>query len=63
MRTDKAAKGGGYGGLPDQFKSYGGTMVVVDDPNILAALADPGGYLANQFLNSAFVKALAQEIP
>jgi hypothetical protein len=62
MRTDKAAKGGGYGGLPDPFRSYGGTMVIVDDPNILAALADPGGYLATQFLNSAFVKALAQEI-
>ncbi len=62
MRTDKAAKGGGYAGLPDMFRTYGGTMVVVDDPNILAALADPGGYLANQFLNTAFVNALAQEI-
>jgi hypothetical protein len=29
---------------------------------MLAALADPGGYLATKFLNSAFVKALAQEI-
>jgi serine/threonine-protein kinase len=38
-------------------------MVLVDDPNILAALADPGGYLASQFLNTAFVNQLAQEIP
>jgi serine/threonine-protein kinase len=63
MRTDKAAKGGGFAGLPDELRSYGGNMIIVDDPNILAALADPGGYLATQFLNSAFVNQLAQEIP
>ncbi|MBV8966690.1 MAG: serine/threonine protein kinase, partial [Mycobacteriaceae bacterium] len=62
MRTDKAAKGGGYAGLPEQLRTYGGSMVVVDDPNILAALVDPGGYLATQFLNSAFVNQLAQQI-
>jgi ABC-type Fe3+-hydroxamate transport system substrate-binding protein len=63
MRTDKAAKGGGFAGLPDELRSYGGNMIIVDDPNILAALADPGGYLATQFLNSAFVNQLAQDIP
>ncbi|MBV9515949.1 MAG: protein kinase [Mycobacteriaceae bacterium] len=62
LRTDKAARGGGYAGLPEQLRTYGGSMVVVDDPNILAALADPGGYLATQFLNSAFVNQLAQQI-
>jgi eukaryotic-like serine/threonine-protein kinase len=62
MRTDKAAKGGGYAGLPEMFRRYGGTMVIVDDPSVLAALADPGGYLATQYLNSAFVKLLAGDI-
>lgn len=62
VRTDEAAGGGGAAGLPRELAAFRGAMVVVDDPDIVAALADPGGYLATQFLDSALVPQLADTI-
>ncbi len=58
VRTDKAAGGGGQSGLPGAL-TFNPGLVVVDDPAVVAALADPGGYLAIQFLDSRFVPMLA----
>jgi eukaryotic-like serine/threonine-protein kinase len=63
VRTDKVAGGGGASGLPSQLASYRGVMVIVDDPDTVAAFAEPGGVLAYQFLDSNFVPALASEMP
>ena len=62
LRTDKAAGEGGYGGLPAGFGAYTGAMVIVDSPDVLAALAEPGGYLATQFLNATLVPTIAQQV-
>jgi len=62
IRTDSKAGGGGFDGLPRPFAGYQGTMVVVDDPNMVAALTGPGGYLASQYLDANFAPALAREV-
>ena len=46
VRTDKVDGGGGASGLPSQLNGYRGVMVIVDDPDTIAALAEPGGVLA-----------------
>ncbi len=58
VRSDKAAGNGGASGLPYQLSVYRGTMLIVDDPNTVAALADPGGYLASEYLGTSFVPLL-----
>lgn len=58
VRTDKAAGGGGQAGLPGALTANPG-LIVVDDPGTVAALADPGGYLAIQYLDSRLVPELA----
>lgn len=58
VRTDKAAGNGGAAGLPYQLAAYRGSMIIVDDPNTVAAFADPGGYLATQYLDTNFVPLL-----
>ncbi|MUL78849.1 serine/threonine-protein kinase [Mycolicibacterium sp. CBMA 226] len=58
VRTDKAAGGGGQAGLPGALTANPG-LIVVDDPATVAALADPGGYLAIQYLDRRLVPALA----
>lgn len=58
-RTDKAAGNGGSAGLPAPLRAYRGTMVIVDDPSMVAALNEPGGYLSTEFLNQNFVPKLA----
>jgi serine/threonine-protein kinase len=62
LRTDKAAGEGGYGGLPAPFSAYTGAMIIADTPDVLAALAEPGGYLATQFLYQNFVPTMAGQI-
>lgn len=62
IRTDSKAGQGGYGGLPSQLNTYQGVAVIVDDPNSIAALQDPGGYLANRYLNGTLVPQLNQLI-
>lgn len=59
VRTDRGAGGGGAAGLPHELAAYRGRMVIVDDPNIVAALADPGGYLATQYLDTNFIPVLS----
>ena len=49
-------------GCPRGFSAYTGAMVIVDSPDVLAALAEPGGYLATQFLNSNLVPTIAQQV-
>ena len=58
IRTDSAAGQGGYAGLPKPFSTYSGRMVIVDNPNAVAAFADPGGYLATTYLDDNFVSTL-----
>ncbi|MGJ6127286.1 serine/threonine-protein kinase [Mycolicibacterium sp. Y3] len=62
IRTDSKAGQGGYGGLPSQLRTYQGISVIVDDPNSIAALQDPGGYLASRYLSSTLVPQLGQLI-
>lgn len=59
IRTDSAAHGGGYSGLPKQFSTYSGKMLVVDDASTVAALTGAGGSLAVKFLDDKMVNALA----
>jgi serine/threonine protein kinase/ABC-type enterochelin transport system substrate-binding protein len=62
LRTDKAAGQGGFGGLPAPFSAYKGAMVIADSPDVLAALAEPGGYLATEYLNQNFAPAIARQV-
>lgn len=61
VRTDKAAGGGGYNGLPQPLTMYRGAMVIVDDPNVIAAL-NADSYPATEYLNSNFVTALTAQV-
>jgi serine/threonine-protein kinase len=61
VRTDKAAGGGGYNGLPQPLTLYRGAMVIVDDPNVIAAL-NAASYPATEYLNSNFVTALTAQV-
>ncbi|ORA51097.1 serine/threonine protein kinase [Mycolicibacterium celeriflavum] len=61
VRTDKGAGGGSYNGLPQAFSSYRGTTVIVDDPDVIAALNTPG-YAATKFLDTTLVDALARQV-
>jgi hypothetical protein len=60
-RTDPAAGGGGYNGLPTVFNAYTGILVIVDDPATIGAL-DTGGPAANAYLDEALVGKLANQI-
>ncbi|WP_102145619.1 serine/threonine-protein kinase [Mycobacterium hubeiense] len=62
VRTDQGAGWGGYDGLPKQLTAYTGAMVIVDQPDVIAALGQPGGYLAARYLDDNFVAALARDI-
>ncbi|MBY0285536.1 MAG: protein kinase [Mycobacteriaceae bacterium] len=59
IRTDAAAGKGGLSGLPRQLSVFSGRIMAVDDPDTIAAFADPGGYLAVKHLDDHFVAALA----
>ena len=59
IRSDKTAGGGGFSGLPKQLAAYHGAIVVADDPNVVAALDDPGGVLAIQYLNDNLAPQVA----
>lgn len=62
VRTDKVAGGGGAAGLPKELDSYRGVMVIVDDPDTVAALNQPGGVLATQFLDADWVPTLVDRV-
>ncbi|OLO98640.1 hypothetical protein BVU76_29800 [Mycolicibacterium porcinum] len=63
VRTDKGAGGGGAAGLPVELSAFRGAMVIVDDPDTIAALSEPGGVLATQFLDTSLVPQLIDQIP
>jgi eukaryotic-like serine/threonine-protein kinase len=62
VRTDAAAADG-YNGLPPAFteRNLKVTTVIVADPNVVSALAT-GGYAATEYLDSAFVDAVASQL-
>jgi eukaryotic-like serine/threonine-protein kinase len=60
-RTDPAAGGGGYNGLPTGFNGYTGVLIIVDDPATILAL-NTGGPAANSYLNDALVTKLGNQI-
>lgn len=62
VRTDKTAGNGGAAGLPTELTAFRGPMAIVDDPNTVAALSDPGGYLATQQLNAHLVPSLVDAL-
>lgn len=62
VRTDKEAGGGGAAGLPKELGAFRGALVIVDDPDTIAALANPGGALATQFLDTTWVPRLVDEM-
>lgn len=61
VRTDSKAGKGSYEGLPSGFPLFQGPIIIVDSPNVIAAIS-PGGYAASEYLDSALVNALAQQI-
>ncbi len=61
VRTDKAAGGGGYNGLPQPLTLYRGALVIVDEPNLIAAL-DAASYPATEYLDTNFVAALSAQV-
>ncbi|WP_431240954.1 serine/threonine-protein kinase (plasmid) [Mycolicibacterium aichiense] len=60
IRTDKDAAGGGINGLPQQLTS-GANLVVVDDPDTVAALQS-GGPAATSYLNTTWAPSLAAKL-
>ena len=62
LRTDRGAGSGGFGGLPSTFDSFGGTILVLDSPDTVAALTSAGP-AASRYLNTALVDALARQLP
>lgn len=61
LRTDPGAAGGGYAGLPAKYTTFGGTLVIVDDPATITAL-NTGGPAATTYLNTALVAKLSNQI-
>lgn len=61
VRTDPGSGGGSYNGLPQPFSTYRGATVIVDDPAVVTALANPG-YAATGYLNDTFVTALKRQV-
>ncbi|MBE5449276.1 serine/threonine protein kinase [Mycobacteroides abscessus subsp. abscessus] len=60
VRSDRKAGRGSYEGLPAGFTLFQGPIVIVDNPDVIAAISS-GGYAASQFLDSTLVAALAQQ--
>ncbi|MCV7104961.1 serine/threonine-protein kinase [Mycolicibacterium chitae] len=61
VRTDPAAGNGAFGGLPDTFSAYGGAQLVVDEPDVVAALAGAGP-AATRYLNDTLVPQLQDRL-
>lgn len=60
VRTDKKAGKGSYEGLPAAFGLFDGPIVIVDSPDVIAAIS-PGGYAATEYLDATLVDVLAQQ--
>jgi serine/threonine-protein kinase len=61
VRTDKAAGGGNYNGLPQPFTPYRGATIIVDDPDAVTAL-DTGGAAATRLLDEKLVGLIAEQV-
>ncbi|WP_100514303.1 serine/threonine-protein kinase [Mycobacteroides abscessus] len=61
VRADQKAGKGSYEGLPSGFPLFQGPIIIVDTPDLIAAI-NPGGYSASEYLDTALVTALAQQI-
>ena len=61
LRTDPAAGGGGYAGLPAKYTTFGGTLIIIDDPATIDALTT-GGPAATSYLNTALITKLSNQI-
>ena len=61
LRTDPAAKNGGFGGLPSSLSSLSGTSVIIDQPDTVSALTSAGP-AAIDYLNTALVDVLAKQV-
>ncbi|ORX04661.1 serine/threonine-protein kinase [Mycolicibacillus trivialis] len=61
VRTDKDAGSGGFYGMPSQLEQRSNTVVVVDDPAMIAAL-DSAGPAATQYLNDNLVPDILAEL-
>ncbi len=61
LRSDKAAGSGGFAGLPAQFNTYTGTLIIVDDPATITALTT-GGPAATTYLNTTLATKIANQI-
>ncbi|WP_204806052.1 serine/threonine-protein kinase [Mycobacterium riyadhense] len=60
-RTDHAAGSGGFAGLPREFSTYTGILIIIDDPATITAL-NTGGPAATSHLNTTLVTKLANQI-
>ncbi|CAJ1502912.1 serine/threonine-protein kinase [[Mycobacterium] burgundiense] len=61
LRTDPGAGDGGFGGLPVNFSAYGGTQLVIDNPDSVAALATAGP-AATRYLNRTLVPEIQDRL-
>ncbi|CAJ1582544.1 serine/threonine-protein kinase [[Mycobacterium] wendilense] len=61
VRTDPAAGNGAFGGLPATFTAYGAAQIVVDEPDVVAALAGAGP-AATRHLNGTLVPEIQDRL-
>lgn len=61
IRSDKGAGSGGFAGLPSRFEYLPGPVVIVDEPDTVAAMLTCGP-AATRYLDENFVPKLAQQI-
>ncbi|HLR99313.1 MAG TPA: serine/threonine-protein kinase [Mycolicibacillus parakoreensis] len=61
MRTDADAGSGGFFGLPSTLENFSGTVIIVDDPDTIAAL-NSGGPAATRYLNDTLLPTVTDEL-
>ncbi|OBJ70185.1 serine/threonine-protein kinase [Mycobacterium sp. 1274756.6] len=57
LRTDQDAASGGFYGLPGSIENFSGTVIIVDEPDTIAAL-NSGGPAATRYLNDTLVHTI-----
>ena len=61
LRSDPGARGGGFAGLPSAMTALRGKVVIVDNPETIAALTSAGP-AATRYLNTTLVPQLAKQL-
>lgn len=61
LRTDSAAGSGGFFGLPSQLETFGGTVIVIDDEDVISAL-NSGGPAAARYLDQTLVPTITEQL-